>query len=43
MYIYKFEDNELSKVDTLNPYWIKDKDNITDMKRCSTVRFPLVC
>ena len=32
MYIYKFEDNELSKVDTLNPYWIKDKDNITDMK-----------
>ena len=25
MYIYKFED-------TLNPYWIKDKDNITDMK-----------
>ena len=32
MYIYKFEDNELNKVDTLNPYWIKDKDNITDMK-----------
>ena len=24
MYIYKFEDNELNKVDTLNPYWIKD-------------------
>lgn len=32
MYIYKLEDNKLNKVDTLNPYWIKDKDNITDMK-----------
>ncbi len=32
MYIYKFEDHKINKVDTLNPYWIEDKDNLTDMK-----------
>lgn len=32
MYIYKFKDNELNKVATLNPYWINDRYNLTDMK-----------
>lgn len=32
MYIYKFEDNELNQVDVLNPYWIENTDNLTDMK-----------
>ena len=32
MYIYKFEDNKLNKVETLNTYWIKDRYNLSDMK-----------
>lgn len=32
MYIYKFRDNELNKVATLNPYWINESYNLTDMK-----------
>lgn len=32
MYIYKVKDNSLEKVDTLKPYWIKDNENLTDMK-----------
>ena len=32
MYIYKFRDNELNKVATLNPYWINESYNLTDNK-----------
>ncbi len=32
MYIYKLKDNKLEKLDTLNPYWINDSDNLTDLK-----------
>lgn len=32
MYIYKLTDNKLKKLDTLNPYWINDSENLTDLK-----------
>lgn len=32
MYIYKFKDNNLNEVDKLNPYWLEDTNNLTDMK-----------
>ena len=32
MYIYKLEDNTLKEVYNLNPYWIEDENNLTDMK-----------
>lgn len=32
MYIYKLTDNKLKKLDTLNPYWINDSENLMDLK-----------
>jgi len=32
MYIYKYKDKELNEVSVLNPYWIEDRYDLTDMK-----------
>lgn len=32
MYIYQFKDNKIKKVCDLNPNWIKESSNLTDMK-----------
>lgn len=32
MYIYRFKDNEISKIYTLNPTWLENKDDLLNMK-----------
>lgn len=32
MYIYKLKNDNLNKVYSFNPYWIQDRENITDIK-----------
>ncbi|MEG2788416.1 MAG: hypothetical protein RR942_11440 [Romboutsia sp.] len=32
LHIYSYKDNEINKIYTLNPGWIEDKENLSDMK-----------